>query len=96
MGKNDILRTIDEHKGELASRGVKSLSIFGSYARGEERPESDVDILVEFAVPVGLFEFIRLKRYLERILGVEVDLVTRDALKTGIKERVIREAVHAA
>jgi len=55
---------------------VKSLILFGSVARNEARPDSDVDLLVEFDRPVGLFTFVRLKRYLEEILDSTVDLGT--------------------
>jgi predicted nucleotidyltransferase len=73
-----------------------TLSVFGSVARGEARPESDVDLLVEFSAPVGLFEFVRLRRFLEEILGARVDLVTPDALKPQLKQAVLREAIRAA
>lgn len=63
---------------------VKTIGIFGSYARGEETEESDVDILVEFEEPVGL-EFVHLADYLEEILGVKVDLLTPDAIKPNRK-----------
>lgn len=73
---------------------VKKLGIFGSFARGEQNPESDVDIIVEFESPVGFFEFIRLENYLSEILGAKVDLVTERALKPSIKESVLQETVY--
>jgi len=72
---------------------VKSLEIFGSYARGEQRKNSDLDIIVEFEEPVDLFSFILLENYLSRIFGVKVDLVTKEALKERIKESILKEAV---
>lgn len=65
---------------------VKKLAVFGSYARNEQRSDSDVDILVEFNAPVGV-EFIDLGNYLERILNLRVDIVSRD----GIKPKYFRE-----
>ncbi len=65
-------------------------------ARDEAEPASDVDILVEFGEPVGLFEFVALKNYLEGILGSPVDLVTEDALKRQLRDRILEEAVPAA
>lgn len=64
--------------------------------RDEAEPASDVDILVEFGEPVGLFEFVALKNYLEEILGSTVDLVTEDALKRQLRERILEEAIPAA
>jgi predicted nucleotidyltransferase len=96
MARDQILRTIAQHRKELEGFGVKMLSIFGSIARGEDSPNSDVDILVEFSMPVGLFEFIRLKNYLETILGRPVDLVTPDALKAKLRDAILKEAIRAA
>jgi uncharacterized protein len=59
---------------------VKKLAVFGSYARNEQRSDSDVDILVEFAAPVGI-EFVDLGNHLERILDLRVDLVSRNGIK---------------
>ena len=75
---------------------MQSLSIFGSVARDEAGPDSDIDLLVEFDRPVGLFAFVRTKKYLEQILGSRVDLVTPDALRREFRETVLREAVRAA
>ena len=73
--------TINAHKLELAIQfHVGSIAIFGSYARGEQDEKSDLDVLVEFERPVG-FLFIHLADYLEDLLNVKVDLVTRDAIK---------------
>jgi uncharacterized protein len=84
------------HLAVLHQRGVKSLAVFGSLARGEETPASDIDVLVEFDRPVGLFEFIRLKLYLEELTGMHVDLVTPDALRPAMRAEILSEAVHAA
>ncbi|VVB90954.1 Nucleotidyltransferase domain protein [uncultured archaeon] len=74
---------------------VKSIGIFGSYAREEQTEKSDIDLLVEFEVPVGFFKFIELEDYLSEKLGVKVDLVTPDALKPLIKPQIMEEAVYA-
>jgi predicted nucleotidyltransferase len=73
--------------------GVKSLGVFGSYARGEGKPRSDIDLLVEFDRPPTMFEFVRLKRYLTAALGVKVDLVMRTALKPEIGRHILSEVV---
>ena len=95
MNRAQIIQRLSEHKEELDAFGVRSLSLFGSVVRGEERPGSDIDILVEFERVGGLFEFVRLKNYLEKTLGQRVDLVTPDALKPQLRERILRESVHA-
>ena len=69
---------------------VKKIGVFGSYVRNEQRDDSDIDIIVEFSRPVG-FKFIDLKIFLEEILNREVDLVTPNALKPQIKEKILRE-----
>ena len=88
----DVQKILRAHRKELSEKyGVKRIGIFGSYSRNEQRMDSDVDILVEFERPVGLITFVRLQEYLERLLGVRVDLVTRNALKKRLKERILRE-----
>lgn len=83
-----------QHLPALAERyGVRRLSLFGSYVRGEEQPWSDLDILVEFTRPPTLFEFVRLEQELQALLGVKVDLVMREGLKPRIGDAVLREAV---
>lgn len=94
MSREDILRRLRQHKRELLPRyRLKSLGLFGSYVRGQESPASDVDILVEFEEPPGLFDFVRLELALSDLLGVKVDLVMKDALRPGIGEQIRREAV---
>jgi len=95
MTRDDIIRILTQHRAELEELGVKSLSLFGSAARDEATAGSDVDLLVEFSVPVGLFKFLDVKAYLENLLGTEVDLVTPDALKRQLRDAILDEAVHA-
>ena len=83
------------HKGELRERfKVKEIGVFGSYVRGMQRSGSDVDVLVEFEEPVGLFDFMDLEDYLSGLLGVKVDLVSRKALKPHIGEHILGEVVY--
>lgn len=95
MRKQEALTLLTNHQSTLKKFGVKSLMLFGSVARDEARTDSDVDLLVEFDRPVGLFTFVRLKRYLEEILESSVDLGTPDSLKPYLQEAVFREAVRA-
>ncbi|MCS7301721.1 MAG: nucleotidyltransferase family protein [Fimbriimonadales bacterium] len=92
----DIQAILRQHMDELRERyGVKSLRIFGSYARGEQTPESDVDILVELEKPIGL-RYFELWDYLEALLGVRVDLLTPNALrrKPRLQQQVQQELIH--
>lgn len=96
MRREQVLAILLEHRSELRVRyGVKSLALFGSVARGESRPESDVDLLVEFERPIGL-KFFELIDYLEQLLGCSVDLGTPQSLKPRLRERVLAEAVNVA
>jgi predicted nucleotidyltransferase len=74
--------------------GVSKIGIFGSFVRGEEREESDLDLLVSFKRTPTLFELIRLEDYLSSKLGVKVDLVLESTLKPKIRERVFSEVVY--
>ena len=90
-GLKEIIR---QHRQELEQKyKVKTIAIFGSYARGEETEESDVDILVEFTEPVGLL-FVDLAEYLEKILGVKVDLVPRDAIKPNRRKYIEEDLLY--
>ncbi len=95
MTREEVQRRLSEQRGELAELGVRSLDIFGSVARGEAAPGSDVDLLVEFDRSIGLVHFFRVQRRLEQILGCRVDLVMRDAVKPQLRDRIFREAVRA-
>lgn len=72
---------------------VRTLEAFGSYVRGEQREQSDLDILVEFDNTIDLFMFMELEEYLSEALGIKVDLVMKDTLKPRIKEKILREAI---
>jgi len=98
VGKKMNLQTLFDllkrHRNDLHQRGVKSLAVFGSLVRGAETTASDIDLLVEFNRPVSLFEFIRLKLYLEELTGRRVDLVTPDALRPTMRDEILSEIVH--
>lgn len=90
----EIKKILKEHKKELRERYfIKNLSVFGSYVRGEQTPESDIDILVEFEKPITLIQFIKLENYLSKLLGLKVDLVIKKSLKPYIKKQILKEAI---
>jgi predicted nucleotidyltransferase len=91
---DDILFTLRVHLAELREQyGVCTLGVFGSYVRGEQRPRSDLDLLVEVDQAPTLPEFIDLEHFLGSLLGVRVDLVTRCVLKGEIGRRILREVL---
>lgn len=93
----DALALLREHEPELKRRfGVAKIGIFGSFARREERPESDVDILVTFHDGKKTFDnFMGTKFYLEDLFKRKVDLVTDAALKPLIRDPILQEVVYA-
>lgn len=72
---------------------VKSIGVFGSFVRQEQRADSDLDLLVAFVDPPGLFRFIELENYLSDRLGLQVDLVMQDALKPALGVQILQEVV---
>ncbi len=96
MTRAEVLARLQGHTTELRRMDVASLAVFGSVARDEAGPDSDVDLLVEFARPVGMFRFLAVKEYLEALLGRPVDLATRDALKRQFRDAILREAIYVS
>ncbi len=97
MTREQVIRILSERGPELAQKyGVRSLALFGSVARNEAGPASDVDLLVEFDRAVGYFGFFALQDHLESLLGCKVDLGTSRSLKPRIRERVMGECVRVA
>ena len=91
----DIEIKLKENKDLLRERfKVKEIGIFGSFVRGEQKETSDLDILVDFEGRVGLFEIVRLERFLSETLGEKVDLVMKNSLKPRIGKHILREVVY--
>ena len=91
MSKSEIKDRIRKNADIAKKYGIKSLAIFGSYARGEEREGSDIDILVEFSEPT-FRNYIGCLREYEAIFDHKVDLVCKDSLKEKIKHIILDEA----
>ncbi len=96
MLRDQVLAAIAAHSDELRGLGVEALALFGSVARGEETPESDIDLLVTLTRPAGYFKLVRVQDRLSEILGRQVDLVPRKALRAELEEHVLAEAIRAA
>ena len=92
---DEIKEALKKHKEELRERfRVKEIGVFGSYVKGEQKKKSDIDILVEFEEPIGLFAFMDLEENLSTLLGTKVDLVSKKALKPRIGEHILKEVVY--
>lgn len=97
MRRAEVVALLSERSLEIAERfGVRSLSLFGSTARDEAGPDSDVDVLVEFAGPVTFDAHMGLLVYLEDLLGRRVDVVTASGLKPGLRPLIERDLVRVA
>jgi len=94
QSKEDILKLLSSYKAELMAQfKVYDIALFGSWARGDQRPDSDVDILVEVDPSIGL-GFVALAEKLEELLGMKVDLVSRRAVKQRNLEYIRQELIH--
>lgn len=91
----DPIQALKEYLPELYTQyPISRIGVFGSFARGEADMESDIDLLVSFSKPVTLFKFVDIKLDLEERLQRKVDLVTVDALKSRIKDKILSEVVY--
>ncbi|MEM9271958.1 MAG: nucleotidyltransferase family protein [Cyanobacteria bacterium P01_F01_bin.143] len=93
MKRDEILAIVRANQRSLQKLGVKSLSLFGSGARNQIKPDSDIDFLVEFDSPVGLFGLFQVQHYLEDILEHSVDLGTLKALREHLRKPILEEAI---
>lgn len=90
----EIQNVIRQHQLELRERyGIAVAGLFGSYVRGEQRPDSDLDVLVDIVRPISLFELVGAEIYLEELLGIKVDIVPRRAVRDELREPIFAEAV---
>lgn len=97
MTKKELENKLAAHRHELRKMGVVSLAVFGSVARDESSPQSDIDLLVEFDGDVGLFRLFEIQHRLEEIIGVQkVDLIQRGAIHPALREHILSEAVNVA
>jgi predicted nucleotidyltransferase len=89
---NDLLQIINSLSGELhAKYKVNTIGLFGSFARGEQKKESDVDLLVEFGDNADLFDYLGLSLFLEEKLGRKVDIVSKKTVRSELSESILKE-----
>ena len=97
MNAQEAIATLRRHESALRSQGIVHAAVFGSVARGNNRPDSDLDILVEFkpGCEGSVYDYLRLKEYVAGLFTVPVDVIDRAALKPHLRAPTIRDAVYA-
>jgi predicted nucleotidyltransferase len=97
MNKQDILGRLRENEAALKARGVTHAALFGSRARGEHRPDSDIDIMIEIAPEAveDVYAYVGLKSYIASLFEEPVDVVNREALKPYVRPAATADAVYA-
>lgn len=95
--KQDILSVLEQNRSRLKAFGVKKIGLFGSFVRGEQRPDSDIDLLVEFEFGQKTFDtFVELCFFLEDVLQNRIELVTVESLSPYLGPHILREVEYAA
>lgn len=95
LNRDGVIAALREREGDLRAEGATALHLFGSAARDEAGPDSDIDLLVDYddASNFGLLELVGMKQLIERELGVEVHIATRDSLQPSFRERIEHDAI---
>ena len=88
MNREEIFEKVAQ---VLKNQGARKIAVFGSYVRGEEKPESDIDIIVEFSERKSLLEFVRIERELSEVLGIKVDLLTEKSISPYLIDTIRKE-----
>ena len=97
MDRREIIARLLENEAALHKRGVRHAALFGSCARGEQRPDSDVDITIEVdpAARIGVYEYVAIKDYIASLLDTRVDVVRRDRLRPYVGPGAAADAIYA-
>ena len=97
MNRPDIIARLRENEGPLRERGIRHAALFGSCARGEERPDSDIDIMIEVdpAARIGVYEYVAIKDYIASLFDTRVDVVRRDRLRPYVGPGAAGDAIYA-
>jgi predicted nucleotidyltransferase len=97
MNSSDALETLRRSESALRSRGVRRAALFGSVARGENRPDSDIDIMVEIdpEAHITVFDYVDIKEYIAGLFDGPVDVVNCDNLKPYVRPTATADAIYA-
>jgi uncharacterized protein len=97
MDSQEIIARLRKNESALRDRGVRHAALFGSSARGDQRPDSDVDIMIEIdpAARIGIYEYVAIKDYIAGLFEIRVDVVRRDRLKPYVRPVATRDAIYA-
>ena len=97
MKRDEIIEKLKEREADLRAHGVTHAALFGSVARDEQRPDSDIDILVDLdpAVVATMFDYAGLKEYVAALFQGSVDVIDREALKPRLRPHAAADAIHA-
>jgi len=95
--RHEIIDRLRQNEAALRARGVSHAALFGSRARGDSRPDSDIDIMIEVdpAAGIGVYEYVALKDYIAALFDHPVDVVSRDGLKPYVKPAITTDAIYA-
>ena len=97
MDCQEIIARLRKNESALRDRGVRHAALFGSSARGDQRPDSDVDIMIEVdpGARIGIYEYVAIKDYIAGLFDIRVDVVRRDRLKPYVRPVATRDAIYA-
>jgi predicted nucleotidyltransferase len=97
MRRDDVIARLKEAEPALRARGIRRAAVFGSIARGDDHPDSDIDILVEFepGAEGTIYEYVRLKEFVASLFKGPVDVIDRDALKPHLRAPAERDTLYA-
>jgi uncharacterized protein len=97
MNRQTALEILRRSEAALRERGVRRAALFGSLARGDDRADSDIDVMVEIDpdAPLGVYDYVDLKEYIASLFDGRVDVVSRDALKPYVRPAATADAVYA-
>ena len=91
----EIKEIIARHKNELRKvYKVKEIGIFGSYARGEQHSESDIDILAEFEGPISLLKLVSLENFLKEIINAKLEVIPREDIRPELRKQILKKVVY--